>query len=204
MENSDKVVRTRRKTQRIKDSPLTEQDWVDTAIQILVDENVRGIKIDTLCKMLGVTKGSFYWHFSSRSDLLGAMLAHWRKRMTLNVIRAISKSGVDPRERLKNVFALPRRENSPGFAQVESSIRDWARRVEIPRKAVQEVDEIRFEYISKLFRDMGFEKEEAKRRAYFAYCLVMGDSVLHRTVDSMSQDEFFDKVLKLVTSRDID
>lgn len=200
MTKSAKPVVHRRPTQRHKDSPLNEQDWIEAAIRILVNENVRGIKIEALCKELGVTKGSFYWHFGTRSDLLGAMLGHWRKRMTLNVIRSISKSGIDPRERLKSLLALPRRKNSPGFAQVETSIRDWARRVEMPRKAVQEVDEIRYDYFAKLFRDMGFPADEARKRAYLSYCMIMGDSILQGTIDSMSDEEFYEKAIELVTA----
>ncbi len=194
----------RRATQRHKGSPLNEQDWVKAALDILTNENVRGIKIDALCTKLGVTKGSFYWHFNNRGELLGAMLSHWRKKMTLNVIRSISISGVDPKERLRRLFELPRRKNSPAFAQIESSIRDWGRRVEMPRKAVAEVDEIRFDYITKLFRDMGFGEDEARKRAYLAYCLIMGDSVLHNSISSMSADEFFEKAMRLAIAMEAD
>ncbi|WP_202879840.1 TetR/AcrR family transcriptional regulator [Sinorhizobium saheli] len=191
---------TRRPTQRYKDDPLNEKDWVEAALQVLVDENVRGIKIDTLSAKLGVTKGSFYWHFKTRSQLLGAMLAHWRKQMTLNVIRSISIAGSDPRERLSALFALPRRRNSPAFARIETSIRDWGRRVDMPRAAVGEVDEIRFDYITKLFRDMGYPQAEARRRAYLAYCLIMGDSVLHGSLDAMSREEFPAYAIRLIAS----
>lgn len=201
MSEPAKTQTKRRPTSRHKDSPLNEQDWVQEALQILVNENVRGIKIDTLCDRLGVTKGSFYWHFKTRSALLGAMLGHWRKKMTLNVIRSISIAGDDPRARLTSLFSLPRRKNSPAFAQIETSIRDWARRVEMPRKAVAEVDEIRFDYISKLFRDMGYAPEEARKRAYLAYCLIMGDSILHSSLDPMSQEEFLEKALTMTAGQ---
>ncbi|MCR8548862.1 TetR/AcrR family transcriptional regulator [Salipiger sp. P9] len=201
MPETTKAPTRRRPTQRHKGSPLNEQDWVQAALDILVSENVRGIKIDTLCKKLGVTKGSFYWHFKTRSELLGAMLRHWRKKMTLNVIRSISISGDDPRGRLRNLLSLPRRKNSPAFAQIETSIRDWARRVEMPREAVAEVDEIRFDYITKLFRDMGHPPQEARRRAYLAYCLLMGDSILHSSINPMSQEEFLEKALAMTTGQ---
>lgn len=200
MTDPAKTIVRRRPTQRLKDTPLTEQDWVDAAIKILVDENVRGIRIDALCKILGVTKGSFYWHFATRNDLLVAMLDHWRRRTTLNVIRSISGSGVDPRNQLKRLFALPRRRNSPASAQVENSIRDWSRRVALPRRAVEEVDEIRFDYITKLFEDLGCPEGEARKRAYLAYCLLMGDAILNGTIKTMSDDEFADFALGLTTT----
>lgn len=202
MTGSAKSPVRRRPTQRRKDSPLTEQDWVDAAVKILGDENVRGIRIDALCKMLGVTKGSFYWHFATRNDLLVAMLDHWRRRMTMNVIQSVSSSGDDPRGRMKRLFTLPRRKNSPASAQVETAIRDWARRVDLPRKAVHEVDQIRFEYITKLYRDMGFSDPEARKRAYLAYCMLMGDSILHGTLGGVQTEDFAEQALRITTAPD--
>ncbi|MCA1298610.1 TetR/AcrR family transcriptional regulator [Stappia indica] len=190
--------RKRSPTRRHKDAPLNEQDWIDAATTILVRENVRGIKIDTLCKMLGVTKGSFYWHFATRNELLVALLSNWRRRMTLNVIRSITRSGEKALERLRNLMALPRQPKSPAFAQIESSIRDWARRVDMPREVVEEVDEIRQDYFERLFRDLGYGPEEARRRGYVTYCLMIGDATLHRTLDRVSQEEFLETALAML------
>jgi len=188
-------------TRRRKDSPLNEQDWIDAAMEILVRENVRGIRIDSLCSMLGVTKGSFYWHFKTRNDLLVAMLKNWRRRMTLNVIQSITRSGRTSKARLRNLLALVRRPKSPAFAQIESSIRDWARRVEMPREVVSEVDEIRLDYFQQLYIDAGFEKDDARKRAYLTYCIVMGDSILHRTLDGGPHEEFLEETLDMLTRR---
>lgn len=203
MTETGKSAVRRRPTQRHKDSPLTEQDWVDAAIKILVEENVRGIRIDALCKMLGVTKGSFYWHFATRGDLLAAMLEHWRRRTTLNVIRSLSGAGADPRDKMRRLFGLPRRTKAPASAQVEASIRDWSRRAEMTRKAVQEVDEIRYRYIVQLYAEMGFDQAEARKRGYMAYCMLMGDSILHGTIDGMSAKEFAEHALRLTASADL-
>lgn len=191
--------RKRSPTQRRKGTPLNEQDWVDAAMKILVNENVRGIRIDTLCAKLGVTKGSFYWHFGARNDLLVAMLKTWRRKMTLNVIKSITLSGETARERLRILLALPRRKNSPANARIEMSIRDWARRVQMPKEAVQEVDLIRMDYFTRLFRDMGVDDTEAEKRAYITYCLMMGDSVLHQTLPGAHRDAFLDGAMELIT-----
>ncbi len=192
---------TRKPTQRHKDSPLNEQDWVDAALQILVNENIRGIRILALCKKLGVTKGSFYWHFNVRNDLLLAMLKSWRRKMTVNVIKTITHSGNTAYDRLRNLISLPRRPNSPTFAQVEMSIRDWARRNDMPRDAVIDVDHIRMEYYIKLFIDIGYSKGDAKSRAYLTYCMMMGDAVLHKTLSNITHEEFLDDVMKIIIKK---
>ncbi|GEM_PF-492488 len=188
-------------TKRIKDAPLKEQDWVDAAIQILVRDNVRGIKIDTLCKSLGVTKGSFYWHFATRGELLLAMLSNWRRRMTIDVIRSITRSGAEARQQLRSLLSLPRQPKSPAFAQIEFSIRDWGRRVEMPHQVVEEVDKIRLNYFENLFLEQGLPRHEARERAYVTYCLMMGDSILHHTLEGVSSDRFVDLAMELVTKQ---
>lgn len=193
--------RRRAPTKRVKDRPLTEADWVEAAIDILVDENVRGIQLHKLCDRLGVTKGSFYWHFKKRSDLLAAMLNTWRSRMTLNVIRSVTRAGPGGMERLRHLLALPRRPKSQAFAAIETSIRDWARRVEMPRKAIWEVDQIRMSFFEQIFRDHGFDETEARKRSYIAYCAMMGDSVLHKTLgDQVAEQDYIDKVMELLTA----
>lgn len=195
--------KTRRNpTQRVKDGPLTEADWVAAATDILVEENVRGIKLDRLCAKLGVTKGSFYWHFKKRSDLLAAMLVDWRRRMTLNAIRSVSRGARSGLERLQHMLGRPRHPDANHFAAVEMSFRDWARRVETTRDAILEVDRIRIEFFEHMFIDEGFSPDESRRRAYLAYCLLMGDAVLNKTLrDYLPDGEYVESALRILTAK---
>ncbi|MFT6169729.1 MAG: AcrR family transcriptional regulator [Celeribacter sp.] len=198
LEETANPIKRRTPTQRHKGSPLNEQDWVDAAIGILVNENVRGIRIEVLCKKLGVTKGSFYWHFATRNDLLMAVLSSWRRRMTLDVIHKISSFGNSPTERLQKLISLPRQPKSPASAQVEMSVRDWARRVKMPKDAVAEVDKIRMDYFVQLLNDAGFEGDDARGRAYIIYCVMMGDSILHQSLSEMPHDDFLKIAMETV------
>lgn len=191
--------RKREPTQRFKETPLNKSDWVDAATGILVDENVRGIRIDVLCKKLGVTKGSFYWHFAGRPALLKAMLERWHSRMTTNVINRLGAGGGKPMDRLRALIALPRATRSPAFARIEQSIRDWSRRDSQAFEAVEEVDRIRLGYIADLFVQQGVAPDIAARRAYIAYALLMGDSVLRNTVQPDNLDEMLDEVMEMLT-----
>ena len=192
--------RKREPTQRFKDTPLNKSDWVDAATGILVDENVRGIRIDVLCKKLGVTKGSFYWHFEGRPALLNAILERWHKRMTTNVIYRLGVEAGNPFDRLRALLALPRATRSPAFARIEQSIRDWCRRDRQAQNAVEEVDKIRLAYISDLFEQQGLEPDVAARRAYIAYAFLMGDSVLRNTVQPKDLDEIVEDAMNVLTS----
>jgi len=178
----DATPQTRASTKRTKATPLSESDWVAAATEILTEENVRGIRIDALCVKLGVTKGSFYWHFANRAELLQAMLSDWRRY-----------------DRLRALMTLPRRDKSPAFARVEQSIRDWGRRVDTAKDAVTEVDRIRFEYFAQLFLEQGFSPKEANTRAYLAYSIMMGDSVLLHTIKDVDTADVIDDAIHLLT-----
>lgn len=190
----------RAKTKRLKETPLTEADWINAATDVLVDENVRGIRIDALCDRLGVTKGSFYWHFKGRTQLLSALLTNWRERMTTNVIEHLAALGDNPTERLRALFELPHRAKSPGFARAELSIRDWGRKAEHAQDAVKEVDQLRLDYFKTLLRQHGLSDALVEKRAYIAYAIIMGDSILRVTLEGeVPADSVTDEVMKLLT-----
>ena len=49
---------------------------------------------------------------------------------------------------------------------------------------------------------MGFEDEEARKRAYLAYCILMGDSILNGTLSGMDTEEFAEKALQITADLD--
>lgn len=187
-------------TRRHKDTPLTVTDWVDAASDVLVKETVRGIRIGTLCSQLGVTKGSFYWHFAGRGDLLAAILTSWRARMTGNIIERLDQLGDSAALRLRRLFELPRRPRSERFARIEQSIRDWARSDSQAQEAMRDVDQERLAYYAAQFEAMGLDAETARLRGYIAYCVMMGDSVLRQSLDSDAfSADMVDEVMDLLT-----
>jgi len=58
---------------------LSRADWVQGAYEALGDRGLSAITVDALAQRLGVTKGSFYWHFRDSEDLLGAVVGHWEE-----------------------------------------------------------------------------------------------------------------------------
>ncbi len=187
-------------TRRHKDTPLTVSDWVDAGSDLLVKETVRGIRIDALCAQLGVTKGSFYWHFGGRGDFLAAILKSWRARMTENIIERLDRLGDSATERLRRLFELPRRPRSERFARIEQSVRDWARSDVRAREAMRDVDVERLGYYRAQFEALGMDRSTAELRAYIAYSVMMGDSVLRQSLDSDAfSGDLVDEVMRLLT-----
>ena len=64
---------------------LTPEAWIDAATEVLVDRGIDHVRVDVLATQLGVTRGSFYWHFRDREDLLRRVLEAWRNRQIAGI-----------------------------------------------------------------------------------------------------------------------
>jgi AcrR family transcriptional regulator len=150
-------------------SSLDATAWTRAALDLLGDQGIDGVRVELLAKKLGVTKGSFYWHFENRDALHAAMLADWRRRATLGVIERIEAHDDSALSRLRILMQVPFQVKADGSAQVELSIRLWARRDQRARSALHDVDELRLRYIARLLREMGLPHDKAEARAILAY-----------------------------------
>ena len=78
-------------------SQLTPQDWIRAATELLIHRSIEAVRVDVLAKTMAVTRGSFYWHFSDRDDLLKRVLLGWQEEQTEQII-ARYRNGVPDEE----------------------------------------------------------------------------------------------------------
>jgi AcrR family transcriptional regulator len=150
---------------------LTVEDWVEAGFGLIAEEGLRAVKIDRLCDRLGVTKGSFYWHFSDIRGYLDALTEAWgeaesAQRATLTALR-----GLPPAERLR---AMMENLASPRQWTLERAIREWARNDAGVAARVSASDGFVFGEVSRVFRDGGFAPAEANMRAGAAFAAGIG------------------------------
>ncbi len=79
--------------------------FIAAASQVIHEEGVSGVHIDKLCEQLGVSKGSFYWYFKNKEDLLIRVATHFHQKMTANTIDKLNALP-DPLERIRRVILL--------------------------------------------------------------------------------------------------
>ncbi|HET9325807.1 MAG TPA: serine hydrolase [Candidatus Eisenbacteria bacterium] len=58
-------------------TPRTKEDWLRAARLALLHRGPHGVRVEALARTLGVTKGSFYWHFKDRRELMEILLREW-------------------------------------------------------------------------------------------------------------------------------
>ncbi len=160
---------------------LTPDSWIEAATAVLVDQGIDHVRVDQLAGQLGVTRGSFYWHFRDREDLLRRVLQAWAERSTARLTRRLESARDDPREQLRDVISLPFRGRAAAkAARIELAIRAWARRDDMARQAVDEADASRIAYHAEVFGALGFAAAEARMRAFVLYSYEVAESLLHR------------------------
>lgn len=171
-------------------APLTPDTWTDAATDVLADHGIDSVRVDVLARTLGVTRGSFYWHFKDRADLLRSVLRAWRQRATEQLTARLEQASTDPQEQLRDVISLPFRGKAAlRAARIELAIRAWARRDDMARHAVDEADASRMGYIAQVFSSLGFPIAEARWRAFLLYGYIVAESVMSRDVTATQRDE---------------
>ena len=150
--------------------PLARHDWIQAAITVMVERSVEDVRVERLAVLLKASKGSFYWHFRDRDDLLSALLDDWRNRSTHAVQTRLANSEPDIAQRILRIMQLPFRSHSASrAADLELAIMGWARHSEAARAAVSAVDAARSRYLMDLFAALGVTGEEAQFRTHLAY-----------------------------------
>lgn len=159
---------------------LTRDDWVEAAMERLVTMGVDAVRVEPLAASIGVSRGSFYWHFKSRQDLLEAILLRWRDTQTRRIVERIKEDRrLGPREQLGRLRTLPSRtRRSEDAATVELAIRAWARRDKMARRMVLEVDRERVGFSSSLMLEGGATPGDAEHLAFLGYAYSLGEALL--------------------------
>lgn len=157
---------------------LSREDWIHAAQRVLVKSGIESVRVDNLAKELRITRGSFYYHFENRCDLLEAVLSNWRGRATESVIRSLQQANVSPRAQILKLMELPLHgEAAKQAAAIELAIRAWARRDQKAREAIDEVDSYRLRYIESLLTQMGFGTN-AKDVAFVIYSYQLSVAII--------------------------
>ncbi|MCP4329924.1 MAG: TetR/AcrR family transcriptional regulator [Alphaproteobacteria bacterium] len=152
--------------------PLGRGDWIDTALAILVSDGIDAVKITRLADTMGVTRGSFYWHFENRADLLDALIGRWEAKNTSAVVAAV-ETAADLTEGILALFDawMDVGRFDPGL---DSAMRDWARRSSRVRATVDDADKRRVDVIAALFERADYDPAESIIRARVIYFSQVG------------------------------
>ena len=178
------------------DSRNSRADWIRAGLSLLMKSGIGAVRVEPLALRLGVTKGSFYWHFKDRAELHAAMLDEWHAATTGNIIDDVDREVLDGRARLRQLIV--RVPSEPKVARLETAVRSWATSDDKARKTVALVDKRRVDYVSSALQEIGIDTATAQLRARIIHLALIGGFFTATTTHVMPEPEFWAEVEKLL------
>jgi AcrR family transcriptional regulator len=170
---------------------LSAQDWLDLGLKTLAKSGFTALKAEPLAKAMGVSRGSFYWHFKDIGAFHLAILKHWREVAAEQVIANLEASS-----KHDNPLLLLRRTFSSKLA-LENAVRTWATLDPLARAAVQATDRRRLRYVQTLFERSGVSPGVARSRAQIFYWAFLGFALSDKPLPKARQDAVLEELIRM-------
>ena len=149
---------------------LSADDWAQAALDLIAEQGVPAVAVEPLARRLGVTKGSFYWHFPSRESLLVAALERWEKTEQEAIFGQLERIA-DPRQRLRQLFDVVAHEATSHIVY-SALLKVLDHPIVAP--VIGRVSQRRLEWLAASFRQAGLDPTSAQHRARLAYAAYVG------------------------------
>ena len=175
---------------------LSAKDWLDQGLKTLAKSGFTALKAEPLAKAMGVSRGSFYWHFADISAFHAAILKQWREIAAEQIIAGVEAASKDENP----LEVLLRRVFSERLA-IENAVRTWASVDPAARAAVQAIDRRRLGYVERLLTQSGLPAEVARPRAQILYWAFLGFALSDQPLPKAQQNVMLGEMLRMATSR---
>ncbi|MFK8079829.1 MAG: TetR/AcrR family transcriptional regulator [Granulosicoccus sp.] len=165
---------------------LSAIDWIQASFRALTKGGPQAIKVEAIAKDLGVSKGSFYWHFKDVGALKKAMLEHWLEIATDSIVQRVQSTSEKPREQLLELISIATSDIAKpyGGRLAEPAIREWARYDSDAADTLAIVDRRRLKFLRSLFKQLGIPGPLSSAYASGIYGAIIGVEQLSKKVAS--------------------
>jgi AcrR family transcriptional regulator len=167
------------KTRKRSESPrLSRDDWLDAAFLAVVEGGFDNVRVLVLADTLGVTRGSFYWHFTDHAALLLALIERWRAGEVASSQSMATQAPTDPRTDLENLLeaALSHAGTDLENMRFELALRGLGRRDPAVAKMLFEVDQMRLGLFESKFQRLTADPKAATDLAALFYLAIVGSN----------------------------
>ena len=171
---------------------LSAKDWLDQGLRALARSGFPALKAEPLAKAMGVSRGSFYWHFADIGAYHAAILKHWREVAAEQIIANLEAASGDD-----NPLQLLLRRAFGTRPALENAVRTWATVDPAARSAVQAIDRRRLGYVENLLGASGLPADVARPRAQILYWAFLGFALSDRPLPQARQAEVVDELLRM-------
>lgn len=169
---------------------LSAADWLDLGLKVLATKGFTALKAEPLAKAIGVSRGSFYWHFADIGAFHVAVLNHWREIAAEQVISGVEAAAGEP-------LAVLLRRTFGTKLHLERAVRSWATSDATARQAVQAIDRRRLDYVANLLGEAGLGPAVAQARAQILYWAFLGFALSDRPLPKPQHDLVVDELIRM-------
>jgi AcrR family transcriptional regulator len=162
---------------------LDAERWAQAALDAIERGGTAAVAVEPLARALGVTKGSFYWHYKNRQALLAAAVARW-ERLHVDAPLDAAATVADPHQRLHAILGAASSKPPSIFLKLLEGVHE-----PVVTAAVTRAAELRVAFLETAFRDVGLTPAKAHRQALLAYSAYIGRALLGRDAPGLVGDE---------------
>jgi AcrR family transcriptional regulator len=171
---------------------LSAKDWLDLGLRVLAERGFTALKAEPLAKAMGVSRGSFYWHFADIAAYHAAILGHWREVAAEQIIANLERAA--PAE---GPLPLLLRQAFGGGLALEKAVRTWATLDPKAQSAVLAIDRRRLSYVEKMLEDAGLAADTARARAQILYWAFVGSAQSGKPLPPKRQAAVLEELLRM-------
>lgn len=172
---------------------LSADDWIKQGLKALGKNGFTALKADPLAKAMGVSRGSFYWHFADLGAFHAAVLKRWREIAAEQIIADVEAAGDEPLQALLQRSFAAR-------LDLERAVRNWAAFDAAAQGAVRAIDRRRLDYIDGLLEQRGLAPANAQARAQILYWTFLGFALSGAPVPAARLQALLDELLAMVSA----
>jgi AcrR family transcriptional regulator len=174
---------------------LSARDWLKQGLKTLAEDGFTALKAEPLAKAMGVSRGSFYWHFADVDAFHAEVLAYWREIASERIIADIeAAAGKD------NALQLLLQRVFGERLALENAVRRWAVVDRAARAAVQAIDKRRLSYVESQIQNSGISSDVARARAQILYWAYLGFALSDRALPADQQRAILKEMLRMASS----
>lgn len=175
---------------------LSAKDWLRQGLKTLARSGFTALKAEPLAKAMGVSRGSFYWHFADVDAYHAALLKYWREVSAERIIADL--------EAAPDGAALPQLFRRAFHAKppAETAIRSWAAHNPAVRKAVDAIDTRRMSYIASVLMKSGLPDRTARARARVLYWTFVGFVLMEKPLRQPQQEAVIDELIRFAQAKE--
>ena len=173
---------------------LSARDWLDQGLKALAKSGFTSLKAEPLAKAMGVSRGSFYWHFADIAAFHAAVLKHWLDIAAEQIIANVEAASGN-----ENPLSVLLRRVFGEKLTLERAVRTWASVDPGARAAVQAIDQRRLDYVESLLKQSGLSDAVARDRAQILYWTFLGFALSDQPLPKAREQAVVAEILRMAS-----